>query len=348
MKNYLQIFNSSGLRKTAAAIGMFFITVIIIGAYSYYNIHHFIMNPGGNDTQGKIVTINPGQGFSSTTAKLRKEGVISSSVKFKIYGALSGKDKKIKAGEYQFSLSMSPYKILSDLNNGKVYQHKLTIPEGYTVNQIAESVQNAGITSKESFLAVADDPSVVHKLGIPAPAESFEGYLFPETYYFPKGTNPLVIITHMVERFRSVYKKEWAEREKELGMTMHQVLTLASIIEKETGNASERPLISSVFHNRLKKDMRLESDPTVIYGIKDFNGNLTKENLMTVTPYNTYRVNGLPPGPIANPGLKSIEAALFPDQSEYLFFVSKKDTTHQFSTNLTDHINAIHKYQLHH
>jgi UPF0755 protein len=150
----------------------------------------------------------------------------------------------------------------------------------------------------------------------------------------------------MVNRFHSVFSEEWKKRAAELGFTVHKIVTLASIIEKETGSPKERPLIASVFHNRLKKRMRLESDPTVIYGIKNFNGNLTRKDLKTATPYNTYKISGLPPGPIANPGKASLEAALYPANTNFLYFVSKNDTTHKFSTNLRDHNRAVRKFQL--
>jgi len=176
--------------------------------------------------------------------------------------------------------------------------------------------------------------------------DTFEGYLFPDTYYFPKEAGVEKIISTMVERFRAVFVPEWRERAIQLGFTVNQIVTLASIIEKETGTPFERALISSVFHNRLKKKMRLESDPTVIYGIKDFNGNLTRKDLKTVTPYNTYQIRGLPAGPIANPGRASLEAALYPEDTSFIYFVAKKDSTHHFSTNLKDHNRAVRKYQL--
>jgi len=150
----------------------------------------------------------------------------------------------------------------------------------------------------------------------------------------------------MVDRFRSVYTPEWQQRTKNLGFTIHEMVTLASIIEKETGDASERPVISSVFHNRIRKGMRLESDPTVIYGIEAFDGNITRKHLSTPTPYNTYTQKGLPPGPIANPGKASIEAALFPADTSYLYFVARGDGTHQFSTDIRGHRQAVKQYQL--
>jgi UPF0755 protein len=177
-------------------------------------------------------------------------------------------------------------------------------------------------------------------------ADTLEGYLFPDTYYFPSGLESKSIITAMVKQFRIAFKPEWQTRAEELGMSVHEVVTLASIIEKETGAPEERPLISSVFHNRLKKGMRLETDPTVIYGIPDFDGNIKRRHLNTYTPYNTYKIKGLPPGPIASPGAAALEAALYPAQSKYLYFVSKKDGTHQFSATIKEHNAAVRKYQL--
>jgi UPF0755 protein len=150
----------------------------------------------------------------------------------------------------------------------------------------------------------------------------------------------------MVQRFRETISDRWRARADELGLTLHEIVTLASIIEKETGVPEERPLIASVFHNRLRKGMRLETDPTVIYGIEDFDGNLTRKHLRTPTPYNTYLIKGLPPGPIASPGRASLEAALYPADTDYLFFVARKDRTHQFSSTLEEHQKAVRKYQL--
>ncbi|NJL58931.1 MAG: endolytic transglycosylase MltG [Desulfobacteraceae bacterium] len=169
---------------------------------------------------------------------------------------------------------------------------------------------------------------------------------FADTYYFPKGVNAQMILSAMVNRSLMVFRSEWKQRAKDMNLSVHQVLTLASVIEKETGLASERPIISSVFHNRLKIGMRLDSDPTVIYGIENFNGNITRKNLETPTPYNTYKIYGLPPGPIASPGASAIEAALYPSDTDFLYFVAKGDGSHQFSKSLEEHRQAVKKYQL--
>jgi len=292
----------------------------------------------------KLIIIKPGHGFKSFSKNLQKDGIVKDLYKFNLFARIKGYDKKIKAGEYILSPSMTPYKILQILTAGKVCLYKITIPEGYNIRQIASITARAELCTETEFLSSVTDSSFVHEEGIDA--ETFEGYLFPDTYYFSKDATPEKIISAMVKRFRSVFTPINKEQAKKLGLSIHQVVTLASIIEKETGDPEERSVISSVFHNRLKKKMRLESDPTVIYGIKEFDGNIKKRHLKTSTPYNTYKFPGLPPGPIANPGERAIEAALFPADTDFLYFVSKKDNTHKFSTNIRDHNKAVRKYQL--
>jgi UPF0755 protein len=312
----------------------------------FYLGYRFALTPMAAQGEPVLIVVSPGQGLNATAQKLSRENLIASANKFRILAAVTGNDKKIKAGEYCFDATMTPWTMLQDLAAGKVHLYKITIPEGYTLYQIGQVLQAAGVCDEGTFVQAATDPVRVRKAAIAEPAETFEGYLFPDTYHFARRTSPDTVIATMVGHLRSLYKTSWLERSRELGFSLHEVLTLASIIEKETGAADERPMISSVFHNRLAKNMRLETDPTVIYGIKDFDGNLTRKHLRTLTPYNTYKLKGLPPGPIANPGLKAIEAALYPEDSPYLYFVSRQDGTHQFSANIRDHINAVRKYQL--
>lgn len=300
--------------------------------------------PAGTKPDGQVVTIAPGQRFQVFSAMLHDAGIIENPTKFELFARIKGYDKQIKAGEYFFSPSLSPEKILDIAVRGKVRLHRLTIPEGYNLRQIAMTVEASGFGTETDFLKAATDSARVRKNGIDA--DAFEGYLFPDTYYFPKGATPDQIISAMVKHFWTVFGPEWQKRAKDLGFSVHQIVTLASIIEKETGTPYERPIISSVFHNRLQRNMRLESDPTVIYGIENFDGNITRKHLNTTTAYNTYRINGLPPGPIANTGAASIEAALFPADTPYLYFVSKRDRTHHFSTSINDHNKAVRTYQL--
>jgi len=238
---------------------------------------------------------------------------------------------------------MPPADILSKLLTGRVLLHTVTIPEGYTVNQIADALEERQITSRAELLRLASDKAFIKTLGIGA--EAVEGYLFPDTYRFAKGTPAKDVIRTMVEQLDHIMTEEWQAKAKDMNLTVHQVLTLASVIEKETGSRDERPHISSVFHNRLKKRIPLQSDPTVIYGLPNFDGNLRKRDLSHASPYNTYRWAGLPPGPIANPGAESIRAALYPATSKYLYFVSRNDGTHHFSATLMEHNRAVEKYQ---
>jgi UPF0755 protein len=308
------------------------------------DLRQYAHQPAGIDAENMAVNIPSGQTFKITMNILFKAGIIKSPFKFNMVARLKGYDKQLKAGEYALAASMSPIEILEKLVKGEVKLYKLTVPEGLNIYQIAELVAHAGFAEQAVFIESATDAAFAREHGLPA--ETFEGYLYPETYYFPKNVSTKTIVSSMVKRFRLVFKPEWEERGQQLGFSIHQVVTLASIIEKETGAPFERSLISSVFHNRLKKKMRLESDPTVIYGLKNFDGNLNRKHLETLTPYNTYKIRALPPGPISNPGSESLEAALYPADTAYIYFVSKKNNTHQFSTNFNDHNQAVRKYQL--
>jgi UPF0755 protein len=228
--------------------------------------------------------------------------------------------------------------------NGDVVLHRVTIPEGMTVKEIAHLLDEKGVVSVSDFLSAAQDKKLIKNLLGPD-VESFEGYLFPETYSYAGAPSAEDLIVIMVERFKAVYEP-LSEQRKRMDMTDNEILTLASIIEKETGAAFERPLISAVFQNRLKIGMKLDSDPTVIYGMgENFNGNLRRKDLTEYTKYNTYVIKGLPPGPIANPGKDSILAVLNPADVSYLYFVSKGDGTHHFSKSFREHQNAVNKYQ---
>lgn len=332
------------MKKLSFIITIACVLFISILIWAYLDILNYVDIPVSTERIDHIVVVNPGQKFHSLAEGLHEKGIIKNPDKFMLFARIKGYDKNIKAGEYILSPSMTPKDILETIVAGKIHLRKLTIPEGYSLRQIARTVAEEGFAAEAEFLDSATNPSLASSHGIEA--KTFEGYLYPETYYFPKDTTTENIISAMVKRFWVVFKPEWKEQAKTIGFSIHQVITLASIIEKETGAAFERPLISSVFHNRLKRKMRLESDPTVIYGINDFGGNLTRKHLSEPTPYNTYKIKGLPPGPIANTGVKSIEAALYPADTKFLYFVSKKDGTHHFSTNIKDHNEAVRKYQL--
>jgi len=333
------------LKKTLLFVVVPFFLIVCAALGIFVELQMYADEPAQSTTSPEvIINVRQGQSLRQTADLLYQKSIIKNSLKLILIARIKGYEKHLQAGEYLLSASMTPRQILEIMAKGKVTLHKLTIPEGYNLYQVADLVAQAGFGPKADFIDMATDSTLVRKMGLQA--ETFEGYLFPDTYFFPQEVTMEKIISTMVHRFRSIFTPAWQDRAGHYGFTIHQVVTLASIIEKETGAFFERPLISSVFHNRLKKKMRLETDPTVIYGIENFDGNLTRKHLRTRTPYNTYKIRGLPVGPIANPGQASLEAALFPADTAYLYFVSKKDSTHHFSTNLKEHNRAVRKYQL--
>jgi conserved hypothetical protein, YceG family len=292
---------------------------------------------------GEVVVVIPkGTGVRDIGALLAAHGVLDNDIRYLVLVYLSGLKNRLKAGEYSISLGMTPPDVLALLVSGRTLRHHVTIPEGMTAAQIAAVFAQGGWIKQGRFLALVEDNAFARQLGIEA--RSLEGYLFPETYTLVRNeVDEAAVIRMMVARFQQVWQA--LDVSEFHGLNRHQLLTLASIVEKETGAAVERPLIAGVFYNRLAKKMRLQSDPTVIYGIPGFNGSLTKADLQRETPYNTYVIPGLPPGPICNPGRAALEAVLHPVASNALYFVSKNDGTHIFSADLAEHNQAVQRYQ---
>jgi UPF0755 protein len=291
----------------------------------------------------KTVVIPEGASFRQVAELLERERLLTSQWGLLLWGKLTGADRRIHAGEYALDDGMSAKDIVTELLSGRTVLHSVTIPEGYAAAQIAELLAQKGLTDKTEFLGLVRDRSFIRSLRLDV--DSLEGYLFPDTYRFSKPGKADEQLRTMVAALWQVFTPEWQARAAEIGMTVHQVLTLASVIEKETGTEEERGLVAAVFHNRLRRQIPLQSDPTVIYGLPSFGGNLTKKDLEFTSPYNTYRVRGLPPGPIASPGANSIRATLYPAPAHYLYFVSKNDGTHQFSATIAEHNRAVDKYQ---
>lgn len=312
--------------------------------YSYLNKQLFLAYQPNNINK-ILIELEPGTTLSQFCNDLQREGVIRSAAFFKIVATMSGKDKNLKAGEYELSASMTPQEILNKLSIGDVFKRILTIKEGWDIWQIADELEVAKILDREIFLDSVQDREFIEKFELDEKAKSLEGYLYPETYHFSGRPEIRSIIWTLLEQFVKNWKPEYTARLKELNMTMHEIITLASIIEKESGNFKEQPFISSVFHNRLKSNMMLQSDPTLVYGVKDFNGVVLNKHKAIDSPYNTYMYIGLPPGPIANPGSSAIRAALYPEQSDYLYFVADGQGGHVFSENLADHNKAVRRYR---
>ena len=315
----------------------FLLCLLVIGVW----LNH-ALQPVNMEGQNQSFVVKEGATLNQVAMDLERDHMIRSSTLFRLAGRFKGYDHHIKTGEYRLNGAMPPLKILEILKEGRIMTHPITIPEGFTLNQIADLLDQKGLSNKASFIQQAKDKSRIAQLDLSG--DTLEGYLYPDTYRFRRNESADKVIDVMVNRFRNIVTPH-KTRIKDTGMTLEQVITLASIVEKETGAPEERPMIARVFLNRLNKNMRLESDPTVIYGINNFNGNLTKRDLKTKTPYNTYVIKGLPPGPIANPGLAAIKAVLNPAEGNYYFFVSKNNGTHYFSETLKEHNRAVKRFQ---
>jgi len=307
------------------------------------DILHFVKTPASPDSVEVVVQVPVGMSLPALSDLLQEMGLVSSGAKFRWLIRFKGAARRIKAGEYQLSTGLRPGELLDKLVRGEVLLHQITFPEGYTLKQMAALLEARGLASTGKFMTAATDPAFVNGLSIPA--SSLEGYLFPDTYKFARNLSVESILRSFVTRFNQHFGPAQEERARQLGFTRHQVVILASVVEKETAVPVERPLIAGVFLNRLKKRIRLQSDPTVIYGLNEFDGNLTRAHLSTDTPYNTYTRRGLPAGPICNPGAESIQAVLNPATTPYLYFVAKKDGTHHFSTSLAEHNSAVLRHQ---
>ena len=320
---------------------LFICTVTILSSLGlgiWFSLYTDTKNPGSGTA---IVLIPKGAGVRQIQTILAQEDVIKADVRFLILARINESGKHLRAGEFAIARNLKPGEVLKILEQGKVIRHRLTIPEGLTMTEIAAIYADAGWVNQDTFLTLCNNQDFIRQLGISR--ESLEGYLFPDTYVLTRDEiNPKTIITTMVRRFLAVRQEE---ADTQIPLDRHQTITLASIIEKETAAPIERPLIARVFLNRLQRSMRLQSDPTVSYGLTDFNGTLSRKDLKRKTPYNTYVIKGLPPGPICNPGRAAIAAVFHPAESNAMYFVSKNDGTHVFSQTLKEHNKAVRKYQ---
>jgi UPF0755 protein len=317
------------------------IAAVIVAASVYWEIFQW------KSKSAAEVAISKGSHLNAVAAQLERGGVIRSPKIFSFYARLKGVSGKLHAGEYEFPAGISIDDVLNAIVEGEVKRYRFTVIEGWNLKDIEKMLSEMeflGPKIAEEFSKLIYDTNYHESLGVGG-VLSLEGYLFPDTYVIDRPKGAKEIIEPMVKQYKGVYTDAFRKRAKELGMTDREVLILASIIEKETGKGEERPIISSVFHNRLKKGMVLASDPTVIYGIKDFDGNLRRRDLERPGPYNTYLTAGLTPGPICNPGKDSIEAALYPAKTDYFFFVSKNDGSHHFSKTMGEHSRAVIHYQ---
>jgi UPF0755 protein len=283
----------------------------------------------------------PGSSIRSLANELKAGGVIRSSWHFILMTRLRGNAHLLKAGEYRISDAMTPGSILRKIVAGEVDYRKFTLPEGYSIYQAAELLEQKGYFKKDEFLVSCRDRGVLKRLGVTE--DSVEGYLYPATYNISRGGGVALLLEQMIGQFNKAFSA-LKMRESAVRFSRHEIVTLASIIEKEAVSEEEKPLISSVFHNRLRIGMPLQSDPTAVYGVRAFSGTVSKADIQRPSPYNTYLNKGLPPGPIGNPDAGALEAALKPATTSYLYFVARKDGTHQFSRTLEEHNRAVSRY----
>jgi len=301
------------------------------------------LSPPGEAGEPVAFEVRRGASLQSVSRDLERAGLVRNALAFEWLARWRNRAGELRAGEYELSRRLSAERVLATITAGNVKTHELALPEGLTAVQIADRVEAAGLAEAAAFLAAVRDPEFAASLGVEG--DTLEGYLFPETYQLARGLAPRAVVRTLVEQFLVVWA-EIAPAAEAGNLSMRKVVTLASIVEKETGAPSERPLIAAVFLNRLRLGMRLETDPTVIYGIPGFDGNLTRAHLEDASnPYNTYRIVGLPPGPIANPGGAALRAVVEPAETEYLYFVSRNDGTHVFSRSYREHVNAVNRYQ---
>jgi UPF0755 protein len=308
----------------------------------------FLYLNGAPETEGKDVIFDLSPGPFLTVAKnLEEQGVITDAFRFKILARLTGYANRVRVGEYALRTDMPPMKVLKIISSGKSIMHPLTVVEGANIFDVADLIEKKGFGKKSAFMKLCRSSEVMKEF-VGEPLSSCEGYLFPETYGITKFMDERAILKQMTDRFLQNFERI-AESAKDFNLNRHQIVILASIIEKETGAPEERPIISSVYNNRLRQGMRLQADPTVLYGkwekTGDYQLSITKHDLSTPNPYNTYTKAGLPFGPIANPGLEALKATIAPAQTEFLYFVSKNNGTHVFSKDYEGHNNAVKSFQ---
>lgn len=301
----------------------------------------------GYATSEQIVEIPQGSGTADIGRRLVDAGVVRDEWSFRAAIWWTGDARNLKAGEYRFDRPVSALAVVEKIARGDVYGRRVTFPEGLTIAEMAKIYESQRLGTAADFIAASRDVSLVAELD--PRASDLEGYLFPETYTLPRGLPAPRLIGMMVGRFRAVFTDAMRQQAAAQGLTVRQVVTLASLVEKETAQPGERPLVAAVYRNRLEKGMGMQADPTVVYALQKagrYDGNIRREDLAFDSPYNTYKYAGLPPGPIASPGKASLEAALAPADAEYVYFVSRNDGTHVFATTLDEHNRNVQKFQV--
>lgn len=320
--------------------GIYF-CIAVLFVYSVLLFHYSFSSIDTRDVN-VVIDIPTGSSFWKSVEILDKGGLIKNRFFFYNLAVFKRARLKIRAGEYEFNTSINPWTMINKLVHGDVKNYRVVIREDLSLREIAQVLGKDKLINKDIFFDLAKDREFLESLNIGA--DSIEGYLFPDTYDFNRSMNTRRIMQTMVDNFRKKVTPEMIQRAKNIGLSESQFITFASMIGKESGSDFEKPFIAAVFYNRIRKGMRLQSDPTAVYDLDGFEGKVLRSHLQRKSPYNTYQIKGLPPGPIANPGLDSLKATIAPAPVNYLYFVSKNDGTHYFSNSLTDHNKAVNNY----
>jgi len=329
----------SARRRSRARGGWFGVSLTVaLLASTWWTWREFAGRTTSTATAATVV-IPRGSSVRAAADSLARAGVIASTRLFRWYVSSAGRSRDIKPGRYQLPPHASYREVLSALVDGRTVRHTVTIPEGYDIRDIAPLIAKALTVSEDSVRAATTDTAWRRRLDVPAP--SLEGYLFPATYSFAEGTTAREAIAEMLERFEAAWKPEWNDRLQTMSITRHMAMTMASIVEKEARKAEERPIIAAVYWNRLRIGMRLQADPTVQYALPAHVDRVLFKDLEIESKYNTYKYEGLPPGPIASPGEAAIVASLTPANVPYLYFVARPDGRHEFRQTFAEHSRAI-------
>jgi peptidoglycan lytic transglycosylase G len=326
----------------------FLLLVIVLGgAAAAWTLYSRIGQPYRGYTEAEtFVEIPQGAGSRAIGERLVAAGVVRDDLTYRTALWMSGEARRLKAGEYRFDRPMTALEAIDKIARGDVYVITITFPEGLNATEMAAIFESHGLGPAATFLAAARDPAPIRSLD--EAARDLDGYLFPETYSVPRKTSASKLVQLMVNRFEHVFTPELRQAAAARQLSIRQAVTLASIVEKETAKAEERPLVAAVYSNRIRIGMPLQCDPTVIYALQKagkYTGNLRHDDLAFDSPYNTYRYPGLPPGPIASPGRASLEAAVRPADADFLYFVSRNDGSHEFARSLDEHNRNVEKYQ---
>jgi UPF0755 protein len=332
------------VRRVVLWLLLFVVIAVVAGAGWMFIV---VQRPyRGYDAAEQFVEIPRGSSTGAIARRLEAAGIVRNQLAFRVAVYTQNAGGRLQAGEYRFDRPMTAAEVVDKLRRGDVYLLSITFREGLTIKQMAQLFESKGLGTAADFVKAASDATRIQTLD--PEARDLEGYLFPDTYSVPRRTTAEQLVERMVDGFEKALTPEIRQQAAARGLGLRQLVTLASIVEKETGKAEERPLVAAVYSNRLKIGMGLQCDPTVIYALERagrYNGNLTREDLRFDSPYNTYRYAGLPPGPIASPGRASLAAAARPADAPYIFFVSRNDGSHAFSTTLDEHNRYVQQYQ---